>query len=71
MLDVAAAWHPAGVSNTVATRPVIRASTADIAAAAEFLSLIFAAPVLITSARDEVPAPEGHHLVLIVAESAP
>lgn len=33
--------------------------------------MLLDAPVLITSARDEVPAPEGHHLVLIVAESAP
>ncbi|WP_025982579.1 hypothetical protein [Mycobacteroides abscessus] len=59
------------MSNTATTRPVIRASTANIAAAAEFLSALFDSPVLITSARDEVPAPEGHHLVLIVAESAP
>lgn len=57
------------MSNTVATRPVIRASTADIAALAEFLSLLFDAPVTITSAGDEVSAPSGHHLVMIVAET--
>lgn len=58
------------MSNTVTTRPVIRASTRDIARPAEFLSLLFDAPVTITSARDEVPAPAGHHLVMIVAESS-
>lgn len=57
------------MSNTVATRPVIRASTADIAALAEFLSLLFDAPVTITSAGDEVSAPSGNHLVMIVAEA--
>lgn len=55
----------------IATRPVIRANVSDVARLAEFLSMLLDAPVLITSARDEVPAPEGHHLVLIVAESAP
>jgi hypothetical protein len=58
------------VSNTIATRPVIRASTRDIAALAEFLSLLFDAPVMITAADEAVPAPVGHHLVMIVAESA-
>lgn len=56
--------------NTTATRPVIRATTADIAAAAEFLSQMFNAPVMITSAGDEVPAPAERHLVMIVAETA-
>ncbi|MDB2185182.1 MULTISPECIES: hypothetical protein [Mycobacteriaceae] len=55
----------------IATRPVIRANVSDVARLAEFLSMLLDSPVLITSARDEVPAPEGHHLVLIVAESAP
>lgn len=55
----------------IATRPVIRANVSDVARLAEFLSMLLDAPVAITSARDEVPAPEGHHLVLIVAESAP
>lgn len=54
----------------IATRPVIRANVSDVARLAEFLSMLLDAPVLITSARDEVPAPEGHHLVLIVAETA-
>lgn len=58
-----------GMSNVTATRPVIRASTADIAATAEFLSALFEAPVLITSASDEVPAPAERHLILIVAEA--
>lgn len=58
------------MSNVTATRPVIRASTADIARTAEFLSLLFDAPVLITSASDEVPAPAERHLVMIVAETA-
>lgn len=53
----------------IATRPVIRANVSDVARLAEFLSMLLDAPVLITSARDEVPAPEGHHLVLIVAEA--
>lgn len=51
------------------TRPVIRASTANIAAAAEFLSCLFDAPVVITSACDEVAAPGGRHLVMIVAQT--
>lgn len=54
----------------IATRPVIRANVADVARLAEFLSLLLDAPVMITSARDVVPAPEGHHLILIVAETA-
>lgn len=58
------------MSNTAATRPVIRASTASIAATAEFLSALFDAPVVITSASDEVPAPAGPHLVMVVAETA-
>lgn len=62
-------WEAAGMSNILHTRPVIRANVSDVARAAEFLSLIFDAPVVITSARDEVPAPEGHHLILIVAEA--
>ncbi|QHN16572.1 hypothetical protein [Gordonia amarae] len=57
------------MSNTTATRPVIRAITRDIAALAEFLSLLFDAPVTITSAGDEVAAPAERHLVLIVAET--
>ncbi|OBK02767.1 hypothetical protein A5637_16265 [Mycolicibacterium fortuitum] len=57
------------MSNVTATRPVIRASVSDIACTAEFLSLLFDAPVLITSASDEVPAPAERHLVMIVAES--
>ena len=57
------------MSNSTATRPVIRASTADIAALAEFLSLLFDAPVTITAADEAVPAPGGHHLVMIVAET--
>lgn len=58
------------MSNTTATRPVIRASVSDIAAAAEFLSLLFDAPVLITAADTVVPAPAERHLVMIVAETA-
>lgn len=56
--------------NTTATRPVIRATVADVARAAEFLSLMFAAPVVITAADEAVPAPAGHHLVLIIGETA-
>lgn len=52
----------------IATRPVIRASVADVARLAEFLSLLLDAPVMITSARDEVSTPPGHHLILIVSE---
>lgn len=51
------------------TRPVIRASTADIAMTAEFLSQLFDAPVVITSACDEVAAPASRHLVMIVAQT--
>lgn len=58
------------MSNATATRPVIRASVSDIARLAEFLSLLFDAPVVITSAGDEVPAPAERHLVMIVAETA-
>lgn len=57
------------MSNTTATRPVIRASVSNIAVAAEFLSLLFDAPVMITAADEAVPAPGGHHLVMIVAET--
>lgn len=53
------------------TRPVIRARTSDIVELAEFLSLLLDAPVMITAAGEEVAAPEGRHLVLVVAESAP
>lgn len=53
----------------IATRPVIRASVSDVARLAEFLSMLLDAPVMITSARDEVQAPAGHHLILIVAET--
>lgn len=56
------------MSNVDTTRPVIRASVSDIAATAEFLSCLFDAPVVITSACDEVAAPGGRHLVMIVAE---
>lgn len=56
--------------SNAATRPVIRASTASIAATAEFLSALFDAPVVITSACDEVSTPGGRHLVMIVAETA-
>ncbi len=58
------------MSNILHTRPVIRASVADVARAAEFLSLIFDAPVVITAADETVPAPAGHHLIMIVAETA-
>ncbi|GAB4911802.1 hypothetical protein MAHJHV65_47150 [Mycobacterium avium subsp. hominissuis] len=57
------------MSNTTATRPVIRASTADIAALAEFLSLLFDAPVMITASDEVVAAPAEPHLVMIVAET--
>ncbi|OBB25488.1 hypothetical protein A5763_18925 [Mycolicibacterium fortuitum] len=57
------------MSNTTATRPVIRASVSDIAELAEFLSLLFDAPVTITSAGDEVPAPAERHLVMIISET--
>ena len=50
------------------TRPVIRAGTRDIAAAAEFLSTMFDAPVIITAANAEVATPASRHLVMIVAE---
>ncbi|MCV7194151.1 hypothetical protein [Mycolicibacterium brumae] len=59
------------MSNAIDTRPVIRASAPDIAAAAEFLSMLFDAPITITSASDEVSAPPERHLVLIVSEKAP
>ncbi|MGV0675659.1 hypothetical protein ABQE62_05635 [Mycolicibacterium fortuitum] len=55
------------MSNT-ATHPVIRASVADIAKLAEFLSALFDAPVMITAADVAVPAPAERHLVMIVAE---
>ncbi|QZH66750.1 hypothetical protein [Mycolicibacterium farcinogenes] len=57
------------MSNATATRPVIRASTADIARTAEFLSLLFDAPVLITASDEVVAAPAERHLVMIVAET--
>jgi hypothetical protein len=69
VIDVAAAWQSAAMRNTVATRPVIRASVADIARLAEFLSMLLDAPVMITSACDEVPVPAERHLVMIVAEA--
>lgn len=56
------------MSNVTATRPVIRASVSDIAAAAEFLSALFDAPVVITAADVVVPAPSERHLVMLVAE---
>lgn len=58
------------MSNATTTRPVIRATTRDIARLAEFLSLLFDAPVTITSACDEVSAPGRRHLVMIVSETA-
>ncbi|GAB19396.1 hypothetical protein GOEFS_083_00270 [Gordonia effusa NBRC 100432] len=58
------------MSNTATTRPVIRASTADIAAMAEFLSLLFDAPVTITASDEAVAAPAERHLVMIVSETA-
>lgn len=57
------------MSNATDTRPVIRAGTRDIAAAAEFLSLMFDAPVIITAANSQVPAPASRHLVMIVAQT--
>lgn len=58
------------MSNTSTTRPVIRASVSDVAMTAEFLSLMFDAPVIITAANSQVPAPASRHLVMIVAETA-
>ncbi|MDO2981411.1 MULTISPECIES: hypothetical protein [Mycobacteriaceae] len=57
------------MSNAASTRPVIRASVADIAATAEFLSQLFDAPVVITAADTVVSAPAERHLIMIVAES--
>ncbi|WP_079631388.1 hypothetical protein [Mycobacteroides abscessus] len=57
------------MSNATTTRPVIRASTTDIAALAEFLSLLLDAPVAITAAGVEVPTPGEPHLILIAAEA--
>ncbi|MBN7296571.1 hypothetical protein [Mycobacteroides abscessus] len=57
------------MSNTSTTRPVIRASVSDIAMTAEFLSQLFDAPVIITAANSEVPAPASRHLVMIVAQT--
>lgn len=57
------------MSNTTATRPVIRASTAHIAHAAEFLSALFDAPVLITASNEVVAAPAERHLVMIISET--
>ncbi|SLJ23810.1 Uncharacterised protein [Mycobacteroides abscessus subsp. abscessus] len=59
------------MSNATETRPVIRASVSDIALTAEFLSLLFDAPVVITSAHNEVSTPGERHLVMIVAETSP
>ncbi|NOP95157.1 hypothetical protein [Mycolicibacterium fortuitum] len=59
------------MSNVTATRPVIRASVSDIARTAEFLSLLFDAPVLIAAADEVVAAPAERHLVMIVAETTP
>lgn len=56
------------MSNVLHTRPVIRATVRDVARAAEFLSLLFDAPVVITAADEAVAAPPGHHLVMIVGE---
>ncbi|QQG95914.1 hypothetical protein HBE99_02730 [Mycobacteroides chelonae] len=58
------------MSNTTATRPVIRASASDIIRTAEFLSLLFDAPVTITASDEVVSAPAERHLVMIVAETA-
>lgn len=69
MTGVVRAWHPAGMSNSTTTRPVIRASTTDIAKLAELLSTLFDAPVVITSSDIAVPVPAERHLVMIVAES--
>ncbi|WP_100452025.1 hypothetical protein [Mycobacteroides abscessus] len=57
------------MSNVTATRPVIRASVPNIAVAAEFLSLLFDAPVTITSADQVIAAPAERHLVMIVSET--
>ncbi|ALM19099.1 hypothetical protein [Mycobacteroides abscessus] len=57
------------MSNATATRPVIRASVSDIARTAEFLSLLFDAPVTITASDEAVAAPAERHLVMIVAEA--
>lgn len=57
------------MSNTTATRPVIRASVSDIAVAAEFLSALFDAPVVITAADVAVDAPAERHLVMIISET--
>lgn len=57
------------MSNVTATRPVIRASTADIARTAEFLSALFDAPVSITASDEAVPAPAERHLVMIISET--
>lgn len=56
------------MSNANATRPVIRASVPTIAAADEFLSLLFDAPVTITASDEVVAAPTERHLILIVSE---
>lgn len=58
------------MSNATTTRPVIRATTRDIARLAEFLSALFDAPVLITASDEVVAAPAERHLVMIVAETA-
>lgn len=57
------------MSNVTATRPVIRASLPNIAAAAEFLSLLFDAPVTITASDEVVATPTERHLILIVSET--
>ncbi|MBN3455671.1 hypothetical protein JNN96_16770 [Mycobacterium sp. DSM 3803] len=57
------------MSNAPTTRPVIRASTRDIAQLAEFLSLLFDAPVAITASDAVVSAPAEPHLVMIVAQT--
>ncbi|MFN6549569.1 hypothetical protein ACP6C7_03765 [Mycolicibacterium septicum] len=57
------------MSNTATTRPVIRATTRDIARLAEFLRLLFDAAAVITAADKAVAAPAERHLVMIVTES--
>lgn len=57
------------MSNSTTTRPVIRASVPNLDAAAEFLSMLFGAPVTITSAGDEVSTPAERHLVMIISET--
>ncbi|MCF8590032.1 hypothetical protein [Gordonia liuliyuniae] len=57
------------MSNTTATRPVIRASVPNLDAAAEFLSMLFDAPVTITASDEAVATPAERHLILIVAEA--